>query len=699
MKIKNLLVFVLVLITLMLFTGCKKSTLVSIEIDASNATVEFAPGDDYSYSGLKVIGKYDDGSTKEVSGFNVDSSSYQKDVIGEYEITVTYTEGEVECSAKYSVEVSAGTLKSITLDTTNVKTIFYIGEEFNYDGLVVTAVYNDYSVIVNDYSISCKGFDSSVEGSYSVTVEYKVGSVTRREYYAVEVVDKLNSVNRLVGLDVYFSDGTNKQEAVFKTVSVLDEVKYDFSDLVVEASYIDGSKVQLDSSKYSIKTDHVNLNKRGSYEVVITYSETYDFSSIGQENITLTEDNFFLLLVENKATNIEFVSGKTNFTAEEEPTSEDWVFEVTLENGDKEVLSSEDMKIEAFPFISGDHSIGVTYTQEQLTEGEANIVLNIDVLINIAEPSDEGGIKTYQFAASSIDATGLDDKSSVAAGTAYAKGYFTVTGTVLRKITDGKMVAYEVGKGASGGLQFTVNGTAEVTLAMGSTGSSNTSAVGIVDLNNNLIPNKEGITTVTGTAEVIMTYTLTSGIYKITSPVDSENARNARLYSVVVVETPNEGGETITTYLFDTATIEVAPGQEDRTPIAEGTEFLDGYFKTFGAVVQRLNSSLTTTSYVEVGADESSGITFTITGTAEIVINVSSTGGTNASSVGIIDAEGNAIVNEQGITVVEGTGVVALSYKLEAGTYSVVSLNDTDETRDRGARVYTISVIETKKGE
>ena len=52
-----------------------------------------------------------------------------------------------------------------------------------------------------------------------------------------EVVDKLNSINRLVGLDVYFSDGTNKQEAVFKTVSVLDEDNKVINEVKIDDNY------------------------------------------------------------------------------------------------------------------------------------------------------------------------------------------------------------------------------------------------------------------------------------------------------------------------------------------------------------------------------------------------------------------------------------------------------------------------------
>ena len=694
MKKRNVIIFVLMLVIMFAFSACKKATLTGITLDTKEAQLTFSPNEEFNYDGLKVVASYDDDSLKEVSSFTVDSSAFKKGELGQYEIKVSYSENGVDASASYKVKVSLGALQSITLDTTDVKKVFYLGEDFTYEGLRVNANYNGYSEEVTDYKVSSFNYKKDERGTYSITVEYSKDGFSQRAYYSVVVKGKLDDVNELIGLDVYFGN----QEAVFKTVSVLDETKYDYNDLVVEAVYLDGTTKVLNSNEYTLKNENVDLNKRGSYEVVVSYSENYKISD--SETITITEENFFLILVENKATEFKFVSGKTSFTAEEEATAEDWVFEVTLENGDKETVTYEQVKVESFPFISGTYQLNVTYNQEQMNQDSANISLKDTVEITIAEPVDEGGVKTYQFGASQLSAEGVNDKATIAAGTAFARGYFTVFGNVTQRLNSSLTAtsSIEVGKGGSGGLQFTVNGTAEVTLSMGSTGGSNTSAVGIVDTSNNLIANKEGITHAVGTSETIMTYTLTTGIYKIVSPADKEYDRAARVYSVIVVETPSEGGQTITNYFFDSATIEVTPGQEDKLPLPEGTTFLAGFFKTFGAVVQRLNANLNATSYVEVGADETSGITFTITGTAEVVINVSSTGGTNASSVGIIDSEGNTVVNDQNVTVVEGTGVIALTYTLEAGTYSVVSLNDTDDTRDRGARVYTISVLETKKG-
>lgn len=692
MKFVKRMCLVLFVFSIFAFCGCSKAELVSIKVNTENAKVSFSPSEEFSYDGLKVVATYDDGTTKDVSKFDVDAQAFVKGQIGQYEIVVSYTEKSNTVSDKYKVEVTYGSLQSLKLDLTKTKRVFYLGEDFNWDGLVVNAVYANDVVEVKDYNVSCLSYNKNQVGTYSVTVEYKSGVLSKKEYYNVEVVDKMSLVKKLIGLNVYFGD----EEAVFKTVNATDNQKYDFSDLVVEAVYADNTVKTLESSEYTLHNENVNLNKRGSYEVKISYSETYDFTEIGQENVEITKENFILVLVENKAQSISFVSGKIDFKAEDDITAEDWVFEVLLENGDKEKLYYDDMVIEKMPSISGNYSVNVKYIQEQLTQGEESIVLDSAVDIVIQQPVDEGGVKTYQFAANQLSSENVADKQALPAGTTFDRGYFTVFGTVTQIInSSGAIYALEVSKGGQGGIQFTVSGTCEVTISMGSTGGSNTSAVGIVDVKNNLVANKENITHVTGTSETLMTYTLESGIYKIISPTDTTNARGARLYSIVAVETKSDNDETLKNYFFDTATIAVLPGQADESPISEGTTFVGGFFKTYGQVVQKLSGN--STLCLVVGADESGGITFTLTTTSEVVINVSSTGGSNASSVGIIDANKAAVANDQNITVVEGRGAVALSYTLEAGTYSVVSLNDTDDTRDRGARIYTISVLEKKE--
>ena len=132
---------------------------------------------------------------------------------------------------------------------------------------------------------------------------------------------------------------------------------------------------------------------------------------------------------------------------------------------------------------------------------------------------------------------------------------------------------------------------------------------------------------------------------------------------------------------------------EDKELIPPGT-FLDsaGYFSAAGTVTKRWKEDKGVTS-VEVGKALSGSIDFSVSGTAEAVIVVSSNGGDNDSAVALLDGSGNPVPNAEGVSVVHGTGKQTLTYSLPAGGYRIVS--PYDEANKRGARVYTVTVTET----
>ena len=151
----------------------------------------------------------------------------------------------------------------------------------------------------------------------------------------------------------------------------------------------------------------------------------------------------------------------------------------------------------------------------------------------------------------------LTDKLAIPEGTTFVDGYFTIVGEVTQRVKNGEYVyCVEVGKQLKGGIQFTITGTATVEILFHSTSGSNTSWIGLIDADGNLIANNEGVNSVTGTGEgLLVTYTLSAGTYTVVSPaltIDETNEetgevttkdpynRTARVYSIKVVELPPE---------------------------------------------------------------------------------------------------------------------------------------------------------------
>ena len=80
-------------------------------------------------------------------------------------------------------------LIGITLNTQNVKTSFFKGDAFTYDGLIVTAAYsNCENKVVTATNVSTP--DMSTVGTKTVTVTYTENAVTKTKDYSITVAEK-----------------------------------------------------------------------------------------------------------------------------------------------------------------------------------------------------------------------------------------------------------------------------------------------------------------------------------------------------------------------------------------------------------------------------------------------------------------------------------------------------------------------------
>lgn len=78
-------------------------------------------------------------------------------------------------------------LEKIIIQSLPTKTIYYVGESFEKNGLVVKAEYSDgTSATVTNYTLS--GFDSSVAGTKTVTVSYTENGITKSASFTVNVM-------------------------------------------------------------------------------------------------------------------------------------------------------------------------------------------------------------------------------------------------------------------------------------------------------------------------------------------------------------------------------------------------------------------------------------------------------------------------------------------------------------------------------
>ena len=163
-------------------------------------------------------------------------------------------------------------------------------------------------------------------------------------------------------------------------------------------------------------------------------------------------------------------------------------------------------------------------------------------------------IQKYEFnAEEELGPNGLqlDKKASVPENQEFAS-YFIVKGTgTIRGNSD--TYSLEVAKQGGSYLEFTVTGTANVTIQVSSTSNSNTSAIGLKGSDGQIVENIENITTIKGSTKQTITYeNLKADTYQVLAPIidnidpgtasaDNPNGRGVRIYSVIVEEDTSGG--------------------------------------------------------------------------------------------------------------------------------------------------------------
>lgn len=200
-----------------------------IEVSKTPIKTEYYTNDSLDASGLEVISKYTDGTSRKLTDNSVsklDSSS-----AGEKEISVTHK----NYTATFKVTVYE--LKGIRISHYPNKIYYKIGETFDPSGLTVVEVRNDGSEKeITDYTIS--GFDSSKAGSKTITVFYNMTS---------------DGITRFVGSDSFQIKVTNDGKNPFD--SNIGETEENTEPVYVTVHWIDGEFEDLTHENGGIKAN------------------------------------------------------------------------------------------------------------------------------------------------------------------------------------------------------------------------------------------------------------------------------------------------------------------------------------------------------------------------------------------------------------------------------------------------------------
>lgn len=205
-----------------------------IEVSKMPTKTEYYLGDSLDASGLVVVSRYTDNTTKKLENYSIsklDSSS-----VGEKTITVTYKTHTT--TFKVTVYKASG----IRISHFPTKAFYKIGESLDLTGLSVNLIRNDGSEKeITDYSVS--GFDSSKVGTETITVSYNM---------------MVNGTNTFIGSDSFQIKVTNDGKNPFDSSTGggdTGETEENTEPVYVTVHWIDGEFEDLTHENGGIKAN------------------------------------------------------------------------------------------------------------------------------------------------------------------------------------------------------------------------------------------------------------------------------------------------------------------------------------------------------------------------------------------------------------------------------------------------------------
>lgn len=301
----------------------------SIELTGSYQT-DFFNNQEFNYDGLVVIATYNYGEPKQVQPTLVDG--YDLSVLGPQTVTVHYG----DLTAGYEITVHKYELSSISLSGTYQKQ-FYQNDEFNYDGLIVTAHYTDGSEKqVSNFTVL--GYDKTKIGKQTISINYFEGGKSVNKTYEISVVE-----NALMSIQL---SGTYQK-------SFLKGAPFNSEGLVVTATYENGSTKVVAPTKIV----GYNMNTVGEQEVSVIYTE-------GNKTVTAA---YKINIIDIRLTEIT-ISGNypTTFEIGSNFSSQGLIVTAYYSNFTSEVV--EPTSVSGYNMsVVGTQVVTVTYTENGVT--------------------------------------------------------------------------------------------------------------------------------------------------------------------------------------------------------------------------------------------------------------------------------------------------------------------------------------------
>lgn len=185
-------------------------------------------------------------------------------------------------------------LTSISADVTNVKTHYYVGDEFDASGLIVKANYVkhvDNSIVsetkvVDGYYYSIENIDLSRIGTYFVDITYREGATITTTKYGIYVTN-----SELDDFDVEYLAGIEPTPIIEVSKNSTLKIGKDVFKMHYFKNAVETRVEDMDDTAYAnlvLNVSKVNMKSSGSYVVPYSYETSVLDKNDVKHDYTLT---------------------------------------------------------------------------------------------------------------------------------------------------------------------------------------------------------------------------------------------------------------------------------------------------------------------------------------------------------------------------------------------------------------------------
>ncbi|MFC0211744.1 bacterial Ig-like domain-containing protein [Paenibacillus chartarius] len=365
-------------------------TVVNLQTKYLPAKTVYYPGDALDLQGLVLTADYNNHTTAEltpdkyslsVEGAAWNGTSYVLDTPGTKRVTVTSTETPSK-SASFTITVKDALIEGIEVRQQPKKTLYFLNEELNLEGMVVYAKYSDQGevrLMKQDYTVSA--LDTTTAGAKQVTLAHKGKTAT-------------------LALTVKAKEATGVQVTKYPITTYTVGSDFDRTGLEVSKVYDNGDREPLDETQYTLDTSAYSGAQTGTCDIRIIPADSALAPIVLKVTVREADAQPWKTIIFGQSTS----SSKNSVT----------------ESGDKQSVRL--VALEGAGKVTGDHD-GISFYYKELDAAQDNFVLSADIQVEAYAKDPHDGQESFGIMAR--DAIGTNGNSAVFASNIAAIGGFS----------------------------------------------------------------------------------------------------------------------------------------------------------------------------------------------------------------------------------------------------------------------------------